>query len=247
MYTISPDEIKHFTRDSAGHLSWADCYASVSGCRPGPPGGGYAATVNAAGTWLYTAAASAPGTGAVARYKIGPGGALTFAGCNGRLLTATCAPTGPPGAVDGAISVAVTSDGTQLYVAAQLGNVISHFTVDKGGNLTFAGCTGDHPGCAPTSPSWALDGADSATLSWTGADLYAVSTSGQAVSHLKVDAAGNPVFISCIADHPGCAATAPAGTLAIADGVAVSGDGTSLYATSAGASSVSHFTIAPLF
>jgi DNA-binding beta-propeller fold protein YncE len=132
VYTISPDEIKHFTRDSAGNLSWADCYASVPRCRPSPPGGGYAATVNAAGTWLYTAAASSPGTGAVARYKIGPGGALTFEGCNGRLLTATCAPTGPPGAVDGASSVAVTSDGTQLYVAAQLGNAISHFTVDKG-------------------------------------------------------------------------------------------------------------------
>jgi len=75
VYTVSPDAIKHFTRDSAGNLSWADCYATVSGCRPSPPGGGIAATANAAGTWLYTAAATSSGTGAVSRYKIDPGAA----------------------------------------------------------------------------------------------------------------------------------------------------------------------------
>ena len=361
VYTVAPAAISQFAMNSAGKLSWAACYSNQAPlfCASSPPAGGNAVTVNAAGTWLYTTTADALG-GAVSQYRIDAAGDLTYAGCYGRLLATSCAPTGPAGAVDGAHGVAVTADGTQLYVAASAGNVVSHFTVGKAGSLTpagcigdlvgcvatsppgaldgvdsvsvtpdgrhlyaasrktstltyftidgtgnlvfsgctgalqgcypnsalggvnslavspsgthlyatagtgnaishfridstgkpvFAGCTGDHPGCAPTTPAGALDGAFGVAISWAGGDAYAISWWGSygAISHFKFDAAGNPVFISCAGDYPGCATTTVKGVTDGADAVAVSADGANLYATAYLANAVSHFTIAPFF
>lgn len=149
------------------------------------------------------------------------------------------------GALDGAHGVAVTADGTQVYVAAEAGNDVSHFTVGGGGNLIVAGCTGDLPGCTATNPPGALDGAYGVAMSWAGGDLYATSWWGSygAVSHFKIDPAGNLIFAGCVGDYPGCAATTPKGALDGADAVALSADGANLYATAFLANDVSHFTI----
>jgi hypothetical protein len=46
----------------------------------------------------------------------------------------------------------VTADGRQLYATSSLGNTVSHFTIGLFGDLSFAGCIGDRPGCTGTTP-----------------------------------------------------------------------------------------------
>ena len=98
----------------------------------------------------------------------------------------------------------------------------------------------------PTTPAGALDDAHGVAVSGDGAHLYATASSngGHAVSHFRIDAAGNLIFAGCIGDRSGCTATTPAGALDGAQGVAESADGANLYVTSSLANTVSHFIIA---
>jgi hypothetical protein len=105
------------------------------------------------------------------------------------------------------------------------------------GDLTFAGCVGDHQGCKATQPAGALDGASAVAVS--GRNLYVAAFSGNAVSHFTLDAAGKPTFDGCIGDRSGCTQTNPADALDSADGVAVKGS--NLYVTAG--SEVSHLTL----
>jgi sugar lactone lactonase YvrE len=141
-------------------------------------------------------------------------------------------------------SLALSPNGAHLYATSIY--TVSHFRLDSSGNPTFGGCVGNLAGCAPTAPAGALDGAFGLAVSWAGGDLYATSWWGSygAVSHFRFDATGNPVFLGCVGDYPGCATTTPKGALDGADGVAVSADGANLYATADLANDVSHFTIA---
>src|ERR1700745_2390063 len=93
---------------------------------------------------------------------------------------------------------------TMLVVAAGvLANVSSASAIP--GDLTFAGCIGDLPGCTTTTPPKALDGAYDVAVS--GQNAYV--TSGSVVSHFTLDAAGNLTFAGCIGDLPGCTTTTP--------------------------------------
>ena len=85
------------------------------------------------------------------------------------------------------------------------------------GDLTFAGCIGDHAGCTATSPTIALDHATAVAA--VGNQVYATSAAGGffiwfgAVSHFTMDPSGNLTFRGCIGDMPGCTATSPARAL----------------------------------
>ena len=50
---------------------------------------------------------------------------------------------------------------------------MAHFTLAANGNLAFAGCIGNRPGCATTDPIGALNGATGLTFSPNGQSLYA--------------------------------------------------------------------------
>jgi DNA-binding beta-propeller fold protein YncE len=245
LYSVSSAAVSHFMLDAAGNANFAGCIGIQPGCTPAPFIGANAVTVTPDGKQLYTTTEEYIG-GAVSHYTIDAAGNLTFAGCIGRVTSASCTPTFPPGALDGAEGVAVTADGQQLYATSEQGNVVSHFRIDAAGNLISAGCIGDLAGCTATTPKTALDGADGVTVSAAGGDLYATAGTGAgaAVSHFKIVGAGDLRFAGCIGDLAGCTATTPKTALDGADGVAVSNDGANLYATSFFGNSVSHFTIA---
>jgi DNA-binding beta-propeller fold protein YncE len=188
------------------------------------------------GAHLYAASSQA---NSVSHFAIDSSGNLAFAGCIGD--NSGCTPTSPAGALDGVDSLAVTPDGTSLYVAASKANAASRLAIDSAGNLGFAGCIGDLGDCATTSPAGALDGASAVAMTSDGAHVYV--TSDYAISHFTVDAHANLVYAGCTGDQAGCAPVSPAKALDGIDAVAVTGDGSQLYVTSWNGNAVSHFTI----
>jgi DNA-binding beta-propeller fold protein YncE len=244
LYSVSSAAVSHFTLDTAGNANFAGCIGIQPGCTPAPFIGANAVTVTPDGKQLYTTTEEYVG-GAVSHYTIDAAGNLTFAGCIGRITSASCTPTFPPGALDGAEGVAVTADGKQLYATSEQGNVVSHFRIDGAGNLIFAGCIGDLAGCTSTNPASVLDDATNVIVTPDGKQLYAASASyhGSAISHFIIDAAGNLTFAGCIGTESGCT---PNGTLGWTYRLAVTPDGAHLYATSgttSGTRAVSHFRI----
>ena len=81
----------------------------------------------------------------------------------------------------------MSPDGKQLYAAAFSGNTVSHFTIDAGGDLTFAGCIGNLAGCTATSPAGALNGAEGVAVSPDGKQLYVATVFGNVVTHLRIE------------------------------------------------------------
>jgi DNA-binding beta-propeller fold protein YncE len=247
--------VSHFTIDPAGNPSFAGCIGDLAGCTATSPAGALDGAHNVAitpdGAHLYVASegqSGVPGGNAVSHLTIDSAGNLSFAGCIGDL--AGCTPTSPINALDGASAVVVTPDGSHLYATSYLGNVVSHFQIDPFGNLGFAGCIGDRPGCTTTSPAGALDGAETVAVTTDGRHLYVASggrsgmPGGNAVSHFTIGSFGDLSFAGCIGHLAGCTGTYPAGALDGAYGVAVTADGAHLYATSDYGNVVSHFKIA---
>ena len=98
---------------------------------------------------------------------------LAFDGCIGNLSNGSgCAATNPVEALDRAVAVALSPNGTRLYVAAEDLGVLSQFTLDAAGNPSFAGCAGKLTGCAATSPAGATELADGMAISPDGMQLY---------------------------------------------------------------------------
>ena len=173
-------------------------------------------------------------------------GDLAFVNCNG--LLPDCTSTAPWNAVSGADAVAVTPDGTNLYVAALTGGYnadISHFTIDRAGNLTYRDCIGDTPGCTPTSPAHVLDLTVSLAVSPDGRNLYAAGGGLYygSVSHLSIGDRGSLTYDGCYGYFTGCTQTNPEEALSGAAAVTVTPDGKHLYVASESKGAVSHLTI----
>jgi hypothetical protein len=75
-------------------------------------------------------------------------GDLAFAGCIG--LLPDCTGVSPFDAVVNPVAEAVTPDGRNLYVASDHSFTVSHFVIDRTGNLSYAGCIRNLPGCTLT-------------------------------------------------------------------------------------------------
>jgi len=180
---------------------------------------------------------------------------LAFDGCIGNLSNGSgCAATNPVEALDRAVAVALSPNGTRLYVAAEDLGVLSQFTLDAAGNPSFAGCAGKLTGCAATSPAGATELADGMAISPDGMQLYVTSYDASDVSLFSLNAAGSPSFAGCIGNFAGCSATSPASALDRALSLAVTPDGRQLYVASSGQMppeelapaqdhDVSHFTL----
>ena len=168
-------------------------------------------------------------------------GDVAFLGCIGKL--AGCTPTSPADALEFSVDPVASADGRHLYVTGQVADAVSHFTVDAAGKPTFAGCVGALAGCTPTNPVGALDGASGLARSADGKHLYAAARNSDAISHLTLDAAGNPTFAGCVGNLAGCGSTNPADALDSAYEVTTTADGNNLYAAALGANTVSHFKL----
>ena len=107
-------------------------------------------------------------------------GALTFTGCIGKLTG--CTATSPTEAVDVPTSVAVSADGSNVYVASFESDVVDVFSRNTStGALTFTGCIGKLTGCTATRPTEAVHEPESVALSADGSSVYAASRMSNAV------------------------------------------------------------------
>lgn len=252
--------LSHFRVDATGRLSFAGCIGdSANGCRPTNPAdvlGGNGTSLSGVaitpdGRQLYVAVSDN-----LSHFTIGAGGHLTFAGCVGP--ASGCSPVPFSDAATGASplngvqSLVISPDGHQLYSGAASTSMsssganvttdaLSHFTIDHVGNLAFAGCVGDLPGCAPTSPAGVLAAVAAMTVGRDGSQLYAASKNS--VSHFTLDGSGNPTFSGCVGDFAGCVATNPAAALNGASAVAVTPDGKQLFAAGSDANAVSRLSL----
>jgi DNA-binding beta-propeller fold protein YncE len=143
-------------------------------------------------------------------------------------------------------AVAVSNDGASVYVGAYGEDNIEWFKRLADGTLKEKGCIGDeahnYESCAQTAKG--LLGVDALAISRDGKSLYSANFGGSAVSHMQRDTStGKLTGVGCFADvnqNPdGCGGTVKG--LTGATGVAITHDGTSVYATGYDSNALVHF------
>jgi DNA-binding beta-propeller fold protein YncE len=181
-------------------------------------------------------------------------GALTPAGCvddNDPEGPDACAQS--TDGLEGAASVAVSSDGESVYAAGLLDDAIVGFDRNTTtGELTPAGCvedddTGDGA-CAQSTDG--LDGPSSVTVSPDGRSVYAASFTDDAIVRFDRDTTtGALTPASCVNDNDtgddACALSTDG--LGGPSGVAVSPSGSSVYAASVFDSAIAHLGVQTTF
>jgi len=162
-------------------------------------------------------------------------GELSFLGCLGQLTE--CSALSPAKAVEGPKGVAVSPDGANVYVADQYANAVDVFSRNTvTGTLTFGSCVGELPGCTATNPEKAVEGPFAVAVSPDGANVYVAAVNASAVDEFSRNAAtGALTFTGCVGKLAGCTTTSPAG-VSSPDSIAVSADGSSVYAAAEGGS-----------
>jgi DNA-binding beta-propeller fold protein YncE len=206
---------------------------------PGPFMGSRAIALSPDGKNVYVASSGSDAvavfkrnrrTGALRQPK-GAAGCVAARGANG---------CGTAVGLDGPNSLAVSPDGRTVYATARASNSISAFRRDpKTGALTqlpaSAGCISGLP-VPVCAVGRALVGPDVVVISPNGANVYVASFFGNAVAVFDRDPASGA--LTQPGDSSGCIAEAIAGcapgfALGAPEGMAISGDGTSVYVASA--------------
>ena len=240
-----PDVVAHFVAGGPdGRIAYDDCLASgpFQTCLDlpfAPLDGAYGVAVSPDGRSVYVASNS----GSVAHFFVtGPDGKLAYDGCHANSAAQGCSDLlGAP--LGGASDVAVSPDGSSVYVAASAGNRIEHFLRSSPqGGLAYDGCLEGQPFCIP-SPATPLNRPHGVAVSPDGRSVYVAVTDGDSIAHFV---AGSPhgklVYDGCLANDAtqGCV-DLPGAPLDGAWGVAVSPDGRSVYVASADSASLAHF------
>lgn len=162
-------------------------------------------------------------------------------------------PTSPENCTDAAgmaaaSTLAISADGESVYVGAEADDAIVHFDRDPtDGLLINQGCVEDDnaPGSGCAGPVPGLNGVASVVVSPDGEHVYAAAITDSAIQIFdRNTATGALTALDCVRDSSlpigGCVSL-PTGLLAVR-GIAISPDGTSLYATSEGDDAVVHFS-----
>ncbi|MEZ5062251.1 MAG: hypothetical protein R2700_12195 [Solirubrobacterales bacterium] len=233
--------VAHFAADSDGDLHFADCQSDLGqlgGCTNREPdvlSGVSDVAVSPNGRSVYATTS----LGIVTHFAANATGALSYLGCVGNDSSDGCVDQ-PGTPLSGATGIAVSEDGSDVYVAARARDGIAHFKADALGTLTLADCINDagDANCA-NPPGTPLDGANAVALSPDGKSLYVASANADSVSHLSIGANGSPTFADCVADQASVGCTPDPGfMLDGAEDVAVSPDGANVYVASALADSL---------
>jgi DNA-binding beta-propeller fold protein YncE len=204
---------------------------------PAPFLGSRAVAISGDGRHLYVASSRSNAI-AIFRRDVRSGALTQAAGTAGCVAARGSGGCARARALDGPNSLAISADGRHVYATSLLSDAVATFRRDpRTGALAQAGCVAGRaiPGCASAR---ALDGPDVVVASPDGRNVYVGSFRGDAVASFARDAAtgalaqldGASGCLAAAADD-GCA-TALA--LRAPEGLAISGDGASVYVAAAG-------------
>jgi DNA-binding beta-propeller fold protein YncE len=231
--------IVHYRTGSDGHLIPAGCLSAggANGCNDGGAAldRAYGVAVSPGGDSVYVISDD----GSISHLRRAPNGDLTPAGCLSAGASKGCNEGGQ--ALSGARSVAMSSDGADVYVVSLNGS-ISHFRRAANGDLTPAGCISSDsvPGCN-SAGAGVLTGASGVAISPQGDSVYVASQSPGTIAHFRRAANGDLTGAGCLnsGGTNGCNDGGPA--LAGVFAVVVSPAGDSVYGVSPDTDSIIHF------
>lgn len=238
VYVLDHGQIDVFARSGSGSLSWVGCVgdADQSGCSATAPGHTLypyhypgAIVVSPDGDHVYTATDDGGGpNGAIDEFSRAANGTLTAIGCVDAAGGTESGCSTQSSAIVAAGSLAVSPDGGYLFAGA--GDAVASFKIASSGGLSKVGCIGSASGCAAGAH---LDGVNSSpdalAIAPDGSTLYAAAHQSAAIDALSTTS-GSLAELGCIgaSGSSGCDSTAAA--ICGPTGLAVSGDGSDLYA-----------------
>ena len=222
-----------FARNSiTGELSLTSCVGQHAGCAATSPAKAverpFDVAVSPDGRNVY---AVSVGSNTVEEFSRNTStGALTYLGCIGQVTLSECTHTSPSDAIDGPATIAISADGTSVYVASENNNgAVDEFQRNTStGALKFEGCYGAGGCVVPAIPE-ALRLAFAVAISPDGTDVY-VGGQGASISTFTRNAStGALTFKGCVGNSNECVQPSP---LAINEptSLSISPDGANLYA-----------------
>jgi DNA-binding beta-propeller fold protein YncE len=230
----SANAIDVFSRNTVtGTLTFTDCVGQHSGCAHTTPANAleepFAVAVSPDGKNVYAVSAAFVASSVIEFSRNTSTGALTYTGCFGQV--AGCVSTTPKEAISGAQSVAISADGTSVYVASEdAGGAVDEFSRNTStGALKFEGCSGDVGGCKLPPEPEAMRQVTAVVISPGGANVY-VGGQGEAIStYSRNVSTGALTFQRCIGNSNVCEQVHP---MAVNEptSLAMSPDGANLYA-----------------
>jgi sugar lactone lactonase YvrE len=159
-------------------------------------------------------------------------GQLSYGGCVSSDGSSGLCAAASGSSLTGATSVAVSPDGTTVYVTAYNGRALAVLNRAPTGQLTYAGCVSDDGsgGACADLPGAPLAGADSVVVSADGTSVYVSSFGSAAVVAFSRAPGGQITYAGCVSDDGsgGLCADSPS-SLAAPNGLSLSPDGTTLY------------------
>ncbi len=213
-----------------GSLTLTSCIGQHAGCATTSPQAKaverpFAVAVSTDGKNVYSVSV---GSNVVDEFsRNDANGALSYTGCIGQL--AGCTPTTPAEAISGPQSIAISADGTSVYVASEnAGGAVDEFSREvTTGALTFKGCVG--AGGCTAAPAETLRDANAVVISPDGNNVYVGGQGASISTFARNTSTGAISFQRCIGNSNVCEQVSP---LAVNEptSLALSPDGANLYA-----------------
>ncbi len=242
------DAIYWFNAAPAGQLTFAGCVSNDGNggtCTDlqGTPLSGIASlAVSPDGDSVYAASGTAD---TVTHFTRAVSGALSFGGCISNQGENSC--TDVPGTpLNDPLGIAVSPDGTSVYVASLLSDSVTHFEAAAGGQLTFSDChSNSGSGSCTGFFGGPLAGAIGVAVTPDGGAVFVSASIADSVSRFTTDATGDLEFADCASQDGllGVCSNVPGSAFDGPGALATSADGDSLYVPLSASDAVAHFTL----